>query len=88
MLELIGLLLAAIAATASIIGSWGVSSGDNNQRRCGFAIWLCGNPITMIVLIGVILNIWSGLPLVFSLVTQVYFFYTAYRGWKSNGETT
>ncbi len=87
MLELIGLFLAAIAATVSIAGSWYVSSGDAHQRKRGFALWLCGNPINTIVLIGVILNVWSGLPLVFSLVTQVYFFYTAYRGWKSNGMT-
>ena len=85
MIEWIGLILSAMSSVGSIVGSWGVSSQDTNKRRNGFYIWLCSNPINALVIIGVILNVWSGLPLIFALITQVYFFYTAYRGWKSNG---
>jgi hypothetical protein len=85
MIEIVGFTLAAIAAAGSILGSWYVSSGEPTHRKQGFSIWLCCNPINMIVMLGVILKVWSGLPLIFSLITQLYFFYTAYRGWKSNG---
>lgn len=78
-------MFAILAAAMSIIGSWLVSSCERDQRRFGFKIWMCGNPITIGVMIGVMLNIWSGLPLIAPICTQLYFVYTSYRGWKSNG---
>jgi len=84
-IELIGFAISAIAAAISLLGSWYVSSSDVNKRKFGFGLWLCINPINIIVIIGVILKVWSGAPLIFSLLTQIYFSYTAYRGWKSNG---
>lgn len=84
MIELIGFSFACIGFILSIIGSWFVSSKTISQRRIGFGFWMCSNPFNIIVLAGVMLNIWSGLPLIFSLITQFYFLYTAYRGWRSN----
>ena len=86
LLTYIGLSLAAIGSACGIIGSWYVSSHDRTKRRKGFLIWLISNPLNATVMMGVILGFWSGLPLIFNLVTQLYFFYTAFRGWKSNGE--
>jgi hypothetical protein len=84
MIELIGFLLAFTACVLSVVGSWYVSSADISQRQIGFGLWICSNPLNILVLSGVMLNIWNGQPLVFSLVTQFYFLYTAFRGWGSN----
>lgn len=86
MIEFVGLIFAGIGFLLSIVGSWYVSSKTTAQRKTGFLFWMCSNPFNIIVLIGVIFKIWSGLPLIFSLITQFYFLYTAYRGWKSNGD--
>jgi len=80
----IGILLAAISFIISIIGSWYVSGESVSNRKVGFKLWMIGNPITIVVLIGVMLNIWNTLPLIFTLIMQCYFLYTAYRGYKSN----
>lgn len=85
MIEIIGLLLAIIATLGSIFGSWYVSGKDTSHRRFGFLLWSVCNPINIIVLIGVVLNVWSSIPLILSVITQIYFSYTAYRGWKANG---
>lgn len=84
MIELIGFLFACIGFSLSIIGSWFVSSKTISERRRGFVFWMGSNPFNIVVLLGVMLNIWSGLPLIFSLMTQFYFLYTAFRGWKAN----
>lgn len=85
MIEIVGFILSAIATFGSISGSWYVSSNDISHRKTGFLLWLLCNPINVIVLFGVVLNMWSSLPLVLSVITQIYFSFTAYRGWKSNG---
>lgn len=84
MIELIGLSLACMGFILSIIGSWFVSSKIISQRKLGFGLWMWSNPFNIIVLAGVMLNIWSGLPLIFNLITQFYFLFTAYRGLRSN----
>ena len=84
MMEYIGFGLAVVGFLMGITGSWYISHDSNKSRRRGFGIWICGNPINAIVLIGVILNLWTGLPLVFMLTSTMYYWATAYRGWKNN----
>jgi len=84
MLEYAGYILAFIGFALGVAGSWYVTHDSNQERRKGFFIWMCGNPINALVLIGVILNMWNGLPLIFMLVSSTYYWFTAYRGWRNN----
>ena len=84
MIEVLGFTLAATAFFLSLGGSWLVSSKESHQRCTGFKLWLISNPFNIIVLCGVMCGIFNGLPLIFSVVIQVYFTLTAYRGFLSN----
>jgi hypothetical protein len=84
MLEILGFILAFTGFVLGISGSWYVSHTTNGQRKKGFGLWICGNPISAIVIIGVMLGLWSGLPLIFMLLSTTYYWFTAVRGWKNN----
>lgn len=84
MFEIIGISFAITGAIASLVGSWLVSSSTKEDRRDGYFIWMCGNPINITVLIGVMLGLWTCLPLIITVLVQVYYMCTAYRGYRSN----
>jgi len=84
MYELVGYSLAILGAVLSIAGSWFVSSDVQYERRVGYLIWMVGNPINMIVILGAIVGVWTCLPLVITICVQGYYLITAYRGWKNN----
>lgn len=84
MYDIIGFSIAGLGAVLSIIGSWFVSSSFKDERRLGYLIWMIGNPINMVIIIGAIMGVWTCLPLIITLGVQGYYLCTAYRGWKSN----
>jgi len=86
MLEAIGLILSIIAAILGVIGSFYVSSRIQSNRRIGFVYWICSNPLNLIVLIGVLVGMWSGLSLIILIIMQLYYLVTAFRGYNENKE--
>jgi len=85
LLEAIAFILVIIGAILALSGSWYTTSGNKEERHYGYLLWMCGNPINIAVMGGIILGLWSGLPLIITILIQVYYFYTAHRGWKTNG---
>jgi hypothetical protein len=84
MYEIIGIVLALSGALASVCGAWYVSSHVKAERKFGYGLWILGNPMNVVTLLGVIFGLWNGLPLAILVLVQIYFGITAYRGWKKN----
>lgn len=83
MISIMGTLLATLGLLLGVGGSWFVTSKSDGDRCIGFVLWMVGNPINTFVILGVIFGWWSALPLLFMLISQIYFFFTAYKGWRN-----